>query len=370
MKILIVASLAQPATSNYMIRALLDAEHDVFVCSDTHHQIVNHYASGGVDVAEVCATYRFVPDLLLFIEGGTMRIFPVGLEKLSCLTAWYGIDTHMDYAKHLRIGRLFDITFIAQKEYVDKLRIDGLKQVFWLPLAFAPELHSGQELDRCYEVAYVGSNNARMHPTRHALLSAIRQTIPNVFQGMASPEKMGKIYAQAKMVFNKSVNNDVNMRYFEAMGAGAVLLTDHAKNNGVEELFISGKHFFEYDDEKTLIALIKELSSDPERCRRIGEAARRHVLDNHTYAHRMSRLLEQAGACVKQERPSPDAYFAVFMALRMPADSLKAVHDAFNWETAGRGQQFAIGLVRCGLSLLTVYAETVEYVRRLVKARR
>lgn len=370
MKILVVASLTPTATANYLIRALRDAKHELFVCSDVASPLADQLVNGAAGVERICAQHSFVPDLMLFIEGGTMRLFPTGLERLSCLTAWYGIDTHMDYAKHLRIGRLFDITFIAQKEFVEKLRTDGLRQVFWLPLAFAPELHPQGQLDRCYEVAYVGSDSAVMHPVRYALLAVIRRDIPNVFQGMAGPGEMGRIYAQAKMVFNKSVNNDVNMRYFEAMGAGAVLLTDHAQDNGAEDLFTVGEHFLEYHDENSLIALIKELSREPERCRQIGEVARHHVLESHTYAHRANSLLERVGTCVKSARPAADAYFAVFIALRMVQGALQAATDAFDWRSAGRGQRFVADMARVGLSLLIVGVKAVECARNLVRAGR
>ena len=44
-----------------------------------------------------------------------MQLFPYDLENVTCLTAWYGIDTHMDYKKHLQIAKGFDVSFIAQK---------------------------------------------------------------------------------------------------------------------------------------------------------------------------------------------------------------------------------------------------------------
>jgi hypothetical protein len=317
MKILVFSSLTPPATANYLVKAQRDAGHDVFVCSDVASPLASLRVRGAVDVAQVCARHGLAPDLVLFIEGGTMRLFPAGLERMSCLTAWYGIDTHMDYAKHLRIGRLFDVTFIAQKEYVERLRQDGFRQVYWLPLACAPEIYPLAKLDRCYDVAYVGSSNVAVHPVRHALLAAIRKEFPKVFLGMADPQEMGRIYAQSKIVFNKSVNNDVNMRYFEAAGAGAVLLTDPARDNGVEELFTVGAHYLEYRDEQTLLAQIRDLLQDPERCHRIADAARRHVLAHHTYRCRAARLLELAQQSNKLSPPRPEDGFPVFLALNL-----------------------------------------------------
>lgn len=335
MNILVVASLTPTATANYLVRALRDGGNEVFVCSDVPSPLANFKVRGAADVAQVCIRHGLTPDLVLFIEGGTMRLFPTGLECMPCLTVWYGIDTHTDYAKHLRIGRLFDVTFIAQKEFVERLRQDGLRQVHWLPLACAPELYPQKEMHRCHDVAYVGSNCATVHPVRHALLSAIRKDFPNVFMGMASPQEMGRVYAQAKMVFNKSVNNDVNMRYFEAMGAGAVLLTDHARDNGVEDLFNAGEHYLEYRDELTLLALIRGLLQDPERCRRIGDAAHRHVLENHTYRHRTERLLDLVRQSRKLVAPRPEDCFSALVALNLSGAAVASAGRALVCSSGG-----------------------------------
>lgn len=367
MRILILASLTQPATANYLIRALRDAGNELFVCSDVASPLANLQVCGAVDVARLCDRQKFAPELVLFIEGGTMRLFPTGLEHMPCLTAWYGIDTHMDYAKHLRIGRLFDVTFIAQKEFVERLRQDGLRQVYWLPLAFAPELHPDEILDRCYDVAYVGSSNASIHPVRHALLAVIRREVPHFSMGTANPQGMGRIYAQAKLVFNKSVNNDVNMRYFEAMGAGAVLLTDHAQNNGAEELFTVGEHYLEYHDEQTLCSLIHGLLQDPERCSRIGDAARQLVLARHTYKHRVERLIAIVGKTRKLTPPRPEDYFSVFLALNLLGAAVACAGRALAFTSGGMYDQVTGRVAALLLAGLAASVNTIDRARDLFR---
>ena len=352
MKVVVIASLRPTATANYMVRALREEGHELFVFSDFACAACDGLVRGAFDVGDLCSRYGLSPELVLFIEGGSMRLFPVGLEKLKCLTAWYGIDTHMDYAKHLRIGRLFDVTFVAQKEYVDRLRADGLHRVHWLPLAFAPWLHPPGKSERIYEVAYVGSDNKNIHPTRHKLLESIRSNIPDIFIGSAEPAEMGHIYAQSKIVFNKSINNDVNMRYFEAMGAGAVLLTDSVRANGAEELFTEGEHFIEYQDEEGLLAMIRSLMQDPDRSRIIGDHARAHVLKHHTYQKRSSTLVEIIRNCKKASQASADAYFSALAALHMPAEALRAAGNCFEWKGLGL-RQWAVGTTaRTGLRAL------------------
>lgn len=367
MNIVVFASLTSPATSNYLIHALRGLGHELFVCSDVPSTLANLKVSGAVDVARICARHNLVPDLVLFIEGGTMRLFPAGLEQMSCLTAWYGIDTHMDYTKHLRIGRLFDVTFVAQKEFVERLRQDGLRQVNWLPLGFAPELHPAEMLERCYDVAYVGSSSATVHPVRHAMLAAIRQEFPAAFLGAATPSDMGRIYAQAKLVFNKSVNNDVNMRYFEAAGAGAVLLTDPALNNGVDELFHVGEHYLEYRDKHTLLTLIRSLLQDPERCRGIGDAARRQVMERHTYQHRAESLLDLLRQSCKLAPPSSADYFLAMLALNIFDAALVSAGQAFKHRSGGRFDKSVAQLIANLLSVLGMAVSVLERARAFLR---
>ena len=212
-KLLVFASLTSTCTANYFIYALRQLGCELKVCSDVANERADFLAYGAVDVTQVMAQNSFKPDYVLFFEGGSMDLLPIGLEKVGCRTAWYGIDTHMDYAKHLHIGRLFDVSFVAQKEYVERLRADGLRQVHWLPLGFAPELMPSPMPARTTDMAYVGSDLVTANPQRHALLASLRREFPSTRFGPATPQEMGWIYASAKLVFNKSVRNDVNMRF-------------------------------------------------------------------------------------------------------------------------------------------------------------
>jgi spore maturation protein CgeB len=80
-------------------------------------------------------------------------------------------------------------------------------------------------------------------------------------------------------------------RVFEAAGAGACLITDAWE--GVELFLEPGEEVLVARDGAEVAALVEELG--PERGRALGEAARRRVLAEHTYARRaveVERLLE------------------------------------------------------------------------------
>ncbi|HYO13302.1 MAG TPA: glycosyltransferase [Thermoanaerobaculia bacterium] len=75
-------------------------------------------------------------------------------------------------------------------------------------------------------------------------------------------------------------------RVFEAAGAGACLLTDAWE--GIELFLEPGREALVAESGEEVAEQLRELT--PERARRIGEAARRRVLAEHTYAHRAAQV--------------------------------------------------------------------------------
>jgi hypothetical protein len=181
----------------------------------------------------------------------------------------------------------------------------------------------------------VGSTNVNANQPRHLLLAALRRVFSSNYFGLASPQEMGRLYASARLVFNRSVNNDVNMRFFEAAGAGAVLVTDPVTNNGLEALFDEGVHYVVYRDEACLLEVVHALLADPARCEAIGQAARQRVLECHTYLHRAESLLDSARQSVKLAVPRREDYFSALLALDMLDAALGTVGLALTATTGG-----------------------------------
>jgi spore maturation protein CgeB len=77
-------------------------------------------------------------------------------------------------------------------------------------------------------------------------------------------------------------------RVFEAAGAGACLITDAWE--GIELFLEPGREVLVARDGAEVAEQVRSLS--PEQARRIGEAARRRVLAEHTYAHRALQIEE------------------------------------------------------------------------------
>jgi spore maturation protein CgeB len=75
-------------------------------------------------------------------------------------------------------------------------------------------------------------------------------------------------------------------RVFEAAGAGACLITD--RWDGIDQFLEPGREVLVVSDGAELAGVLESLTA--ERARAIGSAARRRVLSEHTYAHRVAAL--------------------------------------------------------------------------------
>jgi spore maturation protein CgeB len=192
------------------------------------------------------------------------------------------------------MARFFDVVFVAQKDYVQSYRqAVGHDQVYWLPLAAAPDIHRRHELAPIYDVAFVGSAGVAHRRTssrlrRLHLLSA-RYKTNDVF-APAPAEEVGRIYSQARIVFNTSIAGDVTMRDFEATACGALLVTDSAAN-GLAELFEIGKEVVVFGDDQELLEKIDYYLAHEQERRAIAEAGFRRTHGQHTYQHRVRQIL-------------------------------------------------------------------------------
>jgi hypothetical protein len=366
MKLLIIASLSETATAKYFLTAFRKSGHDLLVCSDIPGSEVDRVVSGVIDVAALLHFHRFDADAMIFFEGGSMRLLPDTTTCPDLVTIWYAIDTHMDFAKHVRIGRLFDRTFVAQQEYVENLTAGGVLEAEWLPLAFAPDILPQDQPSRDIDIAYVGSDNASLHPVRSAMLAALAEAFPAHRFGRAMPNEMGEIYSRAKIVFNRAVNNDVNMRVFEAMGSGAVLLTDQIVDNGMEVLFEEGTHYLTYRDRDHLLTIANNLLADAAQLRTIGEAARACVLEHHTYQHRADQMVAKLANTEKSVNPQAPDLFAACIALGLGSGALMSA--ARSLEGLGGGQlQRRVGAIAAGwVRLAATFVATLERLRSIV----
>ena len=184
------------------------------------------------------------PDIFIWVES-VEGFFPKNIKKLKIPTACYLIDSHIKIEKHFEWASHFDYVFIAQKEYINEFRNAGIKNVYWLPLGCDPEIHKKLSNEKKYEIGFVGGLEG--NPRREKLLKELKEADKLHFERCFWFD-MAKLFSESKIVFNNAVRNDLNMRVFEVMSVGSLLLTDNARNSGQNEMFVPNEDIALYDD--------------------------------------------------------------------------------------------------------------------------
>jgi 2-polyprenyl-3-methyl-5-hydroxy-6-metoxy-1,4-benzoquinol methylase len=276
-------SLRPETTGTYCLRALSELVEVVHVRPD------------GLDRLE-----RAGFDLYLNVDDGLEYRLPPDLRP----SAWWAIDTHIDFARCAARARDCDLVFAAQRDGAARLDAEGIAPAVWLPLACDPAVHRRHEVAKRHDVAFVG--NVFPGP-RRALIDLLRTRYRSAFVGNAYFDEMAEIYSASRLVFNRSLLNDVNMRVFEALACGSLLLTDDLADNGLAELFRDGVHLATYRDEQDLLDKAAYYLAREAVRERIAAAGRDAVLAGHTYRHRMETLLRTAGSELGKARVKPAA---------------------------------------------------------------
>jgi Glycosyl transferases group 1 len=273
----------------------------------------------------------WTPDVILF--GDDSRVLRVlGLEDAPCPLVMLSVDAHHHSAWHAPLGSAFDVVFVAQRDYLPTYSAAGVPAPRWLPL-WAPDGLAAPVAEKRHAVAFVGSIDPRFHPQRVRLLHALAGQLPlHVAEGAWAP-----VYAESRIVLNQTVKGDLNFRVFEAMGAGAMLLTEHT-GNGLLELFADGEDLVTYP-RGDLPALVERaryyLAHEDERAA-IAARGRARILASHEEHHRAAEVLEAMRGLDTISRP-PDvrraglarAYCALALQAERNLDRAPDVYDAY-----------------------------------------
>jgi spore maturation protein CgeB len=222
-----------------------------------------------------------IPDYdLVFTYGGGERVVSEYLDHgaRACLPIYNALDSETHFPVPAQPRFAADLSFVGNR----------------LP-------------DREARVAAFFFEAAHLMPTCRFLLGG------NGWQDCALPANVtaiGHVYTADHNALNSSALAVLNInresmaefgfspptRVFEAAGAGACLITDAWA--GIEMFLEPEEEVLLAADGAEVAALLEALN--PERARRIGEAARRRILAKHTYAER-ARIVEETltGACTQ-----------------------------------------------------------------------
>jgi Glycosyl transferases group 1 len=243
-------------------------------------------------------------DLLIVVDPCLTS--PLSLKKASCAVVGYLIDVHQGLQLRLAYARYFDHVFVAQSDYLLEFRSLGHPSVHALPLACDPNVHFVPDLVRDIDVGFVGKLGHKGSDRFVTLSRVLDQFATNDRRHSLTVKEMGAIYSRSKIVFNKSINGDLNMRFFEGLASGALLVTNRI-GNGLNEIAKEGEHFVGYGTADEAIDKIEYyLSHDAER-EAIGRRGQELAFSKHTMVQRIQSMIDTVQSNREARAPARDA---------------------------------------------------------------
>ena len=267
-----------------------------------HDVITDHETS----IIEVINSFKdgWYPDLFLWVESSmNFPNFPSKISELRCPSAGYFIDSHTKLDWHLKFAPQFDYVFVAQKAYVSAFKNAGCHRVSWLPLACDPEIHGKHDVQKERDIAFVGNlySVSPLYERRKRLLDLLMKN-HDVKIEQRFFEEMALSFSKAHLVFNVAAKDDLNMRVFEGLASGSLLVTDPAHGSGLTSLFRDKEDLIIYQNDNNLIELVDYYLKNPKEAERIALSGMEKVLSHHTYTNRVEEIFKVIGH-IKQSVP-------------------------------------------------------------------
>jgi len=194
-----------------------------------------------------------------------------------------GTDPHvLDYSAARAKADFF---FCMQKPYMKP-------GDHWLPYAYDPTWHTPSAIpwtEREYDAALLGLQ----YPQRTQLVDRLRSRGHSVRYelGLAYGDA-AKVYHNTRVGLNWSSMQDTTARAFELMAFGLPAVLNRVPD--LMAMFTDGEHFVGFDNLDQAVAAVEMLLKDPERAKKMGEAAR-HAVEANTWDARVEQILKTVG---------------------------------------------------------------------------
>lgn len=238
-----------------------------------------------IELSQLIERLPFEPDrLIVFDDSSLQQIF--GFESVNLPTVFYSVDTHHHSTWHRYFSALCSLTLVAQRQHIPELESVS-QNVRWFPV-WPLVLPTPAEKKEVIAV-FRGTLDPSLHPERAKFFNDLSKVVAVD----ASTGDWVEPYSRALIVVNQVVGGDLNFRYFEALAAGALLITPRLYN-GFSDLFIEGEDFVSYQpgsvsDAGEKIAYFLE---HPEEALKIAASGRKKLLLKHTSQARANELSE------------------------------------------------------------------------------
>jgi tetratricopeptide (TPR) repeat protein len=265
-----------------------------------------------VQVQDILRLCPFRPDVILLSDSINVRIAYLGLENLDIPKVFYAVDSPMNSFWQLDFAQAFDMAFFDQKAQVDELRkINPRRKDYyhWLPLAADTRIYRKLDLDKIYDISFIGLLNHLNRPKRTWILDELKRNFNlHIFDGGGNrslmPHEVVEIYNRSKIVLNQNLFPGLNLRTFEVMASGACLLAED-NDRSWRFFFKDWKHLVTYKPE-TLVERVSVLLENEQLRDKIAHDGWSLVCDQHSIDNRVDDLLTKIRSTLIDQKGKPE----------------------------------------------------------------
>ena len=238
---------------------------------------------------------------------------PMSLPEYGGMDTGFNIYRGADPAE-------YDLVLSNSEGGIDRLRELGARRVEHLFWGVDPELFMPRDVDKQYDVLFYGYGEKFRHEWLRELIAEPSGRMPHVDFAVAGadfphtigrarrlayfePSQLPDAISAARINLNvarrphAAVTASSTSRLFELAAAGAAIVTNPYL--GIERWFEPGDELLVVNDADDAVETYQLLLDDPDRAAELGRRARQRVLEEHTVALQVRRLLGLIGVVDK-----------------------------------------------------------------------
>jgi predicted TPR repeat methyltransferase len=283
------------------------------------------------------------PDVVLQIDGDIHVCNDLGYQDIRFVTI--ATDPHMESLTYGHAARCSPWFYSMQSPYMG---LFGDKTRF-LPYAYDPEIHFLETgVEKRYDVCCIGFQFIQ----RVEMGNRLRKLGLNVrFENGPILDEYRRIINESWICFNLSAKDDLNMRVFETLACGTLLVSNVTTDMG--RFFREGVDYVSYRTDDEAADKIVHYLGHRDELAVIAQSGHRAV-QGHTYASRLLEIFGEIGVAVANGKPSGKGSSTGISSEIMPIDDLPVYYRHVRPEifSAVPAEAKRILDVGCGAGLL------------------
>lgn len=257
---------------------------DVSHSTDSACAFYSEPASVSTRILECVDTFK--PDLIMQNDHSGPLIH-TGLDQIAIPKIWYAIDVHLHGDWYRHYAPCFDRVYCAQQNKVAFLS-KWHRDVVWLPLYCSEDVSPLEWNKRDIDIAFVGKIESRFNPERKRFFDELKALGVRVYVASGA---WAPLYRRSKIVINNSVHDDLNLRFFEAPGCGAFLITDELTHS-MSDILIPGQDYLHYQhaDARSCAEKIRWVFTHEYEAAAMAQRAFQKIRSSHLDRHRAQQI--------------------------------------------------------------------------------